>query len=84
MAHRNVNKLRLYLTACVARMESNLIVRFERTYTPMLVLRYMNQQESERLKNVVTCRIHSDGTLYSPFVDLKSMLNKVKWNVSHS
>lgn len=56
----------------------------EQTYPPMLVLRYMNQHRSELLKNVVACRISSDGTWYNPFVDLRVMLNKVKWNVLHS
>lgn len=43
--------------------------------------------ESTRIRtaqNVVACRVHSDGTWYSPFVDLKSILNKVRWNVLYS
>lgn len=56
----------------------------EQTYPPMLVLRYMNQHRSELLKNLVACRVYSDGTWYNSFVDLKAMLNKVKWNVLYS
>lgn len=43
--------------------------------------------ESKRIRtaqNVVACRVHSDGTWYSHFVDLKSILNKVRWNVLYS
>lgn len=43
--------------------------------------------ESTRIRtaqNVVACRVHSDGTWYSHFVDLKSILNKVRWNVLYS